>query len=142
MKGSGGNLASNAPLPQPTNAQGQMQCKYCTIHCNSFQAMSGDIRKGSIKMIIRQLKKDQFESLHSSLIRKARSEPLEASYTVTMTINGAEYAVKVQPEPHNKIAILQALRIYREEHGPNFELNTQGNVLSSLLELLIYQGVA
>ena len=46
-------------------------------------------------MIIRQLKKDQFESLHSSLIRKARSEPLEASYTVTMTINGAEYAVKV-----------------------------------------------
>ena len=93
-------------------------------------------------MIIRQLKKDQFESLHSSLIRKARSEPLEASYTVTMTINGAEYAVKVQPEPHNKIAILQALRIYREEHVPNFELITQGNVLSSLLELLIYQGVA
>ena len=34
---------SKPPLPQPTIAQGQMQCKYCTIHCNSFQAMSGDI---------------------------------------------------------------------------------------------------
>lgn len=93
-------------------------------------------------MIIRQLKKEQFESLHHSLVLKARTEPLEASYTVTLTINGAEYAVKLQPEPHNKIAVLQGLRIYREEHGQTFELITQGNVLSSLLEILIYQGVA
>lgn len=69
-------------------------------------------------MIIRQLKKDQFESLHSSLIRKARSEPLEASYTVTMTINGAEYAVKVQPEPHNKIAICRHCAFTARSTGP------------------------
>ncbi len=93
-------------------------------------------------MVIRQLKERQFEYLHHSLMMKAHAEPLEASYTVKMTINGAEYAVKVQPERHNKVAVLQALRIYREEYGPNFELITKGTVLSSLLELLIYQGVS
>lgn len=93
-------------------------------------------------MIIRQLKEKQFEYLHNALMMKAHAEPLEASYTVKMTINGAEYAVKVQPERHNKMAVLQALRIVREEYGPNFELITKGNILSSLLEILIYQGVS
>ncbi|RCX12957.1 hypothetical protein DFR58_11913 [Anaerobacterium chartisolvens] len=90
-------------------------------------------------MIIRQLKEKQFEGLHNSLVMKAHADPLEASYTVSMAINGAEYAVKVQPERHNKVAVLQALRIYREECGPRFELITKGNLLSSLLEILIYQ---
>ncbi len=93
-------------------------------------------------MIIRQLKEKQFEHLHNTLMMKAHAEPLEASYTVKMTINGAEYAVKVQPERHNKIAVLQALRIFREEYGPNFALITKGKILSSLLEILIYQGVS
>lgn len=91
-------------------------------------------------MIIRQLKETQFEHLHNALIMKAHAEPLDASYTVNMTINGAEYAVKVQPEQHNKMAVLQALHIFREEYGPNFELITNGTVLSALLEILIYQG--
>ena len=93
-------------------------------------------------MIIRQLKETQFETLHNALMMKAHAEPLEASYTVKMTINGAEYAVKVQPEPHNKMAVLQALRIFREDCGPNFELVTRGNILSSLLEILIDQGLS
>lgn len=93
-------------------------------------------------MIIRQLKATQFETLHNALMMKAHAEPLEACYTVNMTINGAEYIVKVQPERHNKMAVLQALRIFREEYGPNFELITRGNILSSLLEILIYQGVS
>lgn len=93
-------------------------------------------------MIIRQLKEEQFERLHNALMRKAHAEPLEASYTVNMTVNGAEYAVKVQPERHNRLAVLQALRICREEYGPSFELITNGAILSSLLELLIYQEVS
>lgn len=93
-------------------------------------------------MIIRRLKEKQFESLHHSLMMKARAEPLEASYTVNMSINGVEYAVKVQPERHNKMAVLQALRINREEHGPDFELITRGSMLSSLLEILIEQSIA
>ena len=92
-------------------------------------------------MIIRQLKPNQFEHLHKRLIKKARVEPLEASYTVDMIINDVEYAVKIQPEAHNRMAILQAFKIDRDEEGPNFELITRGNVLSSFLEILIYQGV-
>ena len=92
-------------------------------------------------MIIRQLKETQFETLHNALMMKAHAKPLEASYTVNMTINGTEYAVKVQPERHNKIAVLQALRIFRDPNGPDFHLITDGTLLSSLLELLIYQGV-
>ena len=93
-------------------------------------------------MIIRQLKKKQFENLCRFLIRKALVGPLEASYTVNLTINDTEYAIKVQPERHNKMAVLQALRIRREEHSSGFELITRGNMLASLLEILIYQGEA
>ncbi len=93
-------------------------------------------------MVIRQLKEKHYKSLHNALVMKAHADPLEASYTVSVTVNNTEYAVKVQPEQHNKIAILQAVRIYREGCGPKFELITKGNILSSLLEILLYQGVA
>ena len=89
-------------------------------------------------MVIRQLTEHQYKTLHNALIMKAHTEPLEASYTVPLTVNGVEYLLKIQPERHNKFVILQALRVYREEHGPNFELITSGNILSSLLELFIY----
>jgi len=92
-------------------------------------------------MIIRRLKPCQFEYLHKALIQKAHAEPLEASYTVDMVINEVEYTVRIQPETHCRMAILQAFRIDRDEDGPNFELITRGNILSSLLEILIYQGV-
>ena len=90
-------------------------------------------------MIVRQLKSDQFDYLYKALTQKAHAEPLNASYTVNMNINGVEYALRVQPEKHCKMAVLQALRIDRDEGGPNFELITGGGLLSSLLEILIYQ---
>jgi hypothetical protein len=91
-------------------------------------------------MIIRQLKPRQYECLHMELMKKAHTEPMEASYTVSMTMNGVEYAVRIQPETRFRMAILQACKIDRENH-PKFELITKGNMLSSLLEILIYQGV-
>ena len=92
-------------------------------------------------MIIRQLKQHQFDYLHQQLIKKAHAEPLEASYTVKMSISGTEYSLRIQPETRCRMAILQAFRIDRDEDGPNFELITRGNILSSLLEILIYQGI-
>lgn len=92
-------------------------------------------------MIIRQLKEHHYERLHNALIKKGYPEPLDASYTVAMIINGVEYAVKIQPESKNRMAVLQAFRIDRDEDGPNFELITRGNMLSSFLEILIYQGL-
>lgn len=92
-------------------------------------------------MIIRQLKPYHFESLYNDVIKKAHAQPLDASYTVDMKINGAEYAVKIQPEDNYKIAVLQALRIYRDDEGPNFHLITENNLLVSFLEILISQGI-
>ena len=91
-------------------------------------------------MITRQLKQPQYEALCRSLMRKARAEPFDAGYTATMEINGEEYAVKVQPERHCKVATLQALRIRRDGENPRFELITEGALLSSFLEVLVYQG--
>lgn len=92
-------------------------------------------------MIIRKLKPREYERLHNDLISKAYAEPLEASYTVRIAINGEEYSARVQPETHNRMAILQAFQIQRDEYGLNFSLITSGNILSSLLEILIHQGV-
>ncbi|SHI22314.1 hypothetical protein SAMN02745823_03584 [Sporobacter termitidis DSM 10068] len=92
-------------------------------------------------MIIRQLKQDQYEYLQHSLMKTAHAEPLDVSYTVGMTVNGVEYAVKMQPEKHCKMAVLQALRIDRDGTGPHFELITKGSLLGSFLEILIYQGI-
>ncbi|RCX06871.1 hypothetical protein DFR58_1681 [Anaerobacterium chartisolvens] len=92
-------------------------------------------------MIIRQLKPRQYEHLHKNLLKKAHAKPLEASYTVNMTVNGVEYAVRLQPETRCRMAVLQALRIDRSKDKPDFELITRGNILLSLLEMLIYQTV-
>lgn len=93
-------------------------------------------------MIIRQLTPAQYDRLHQDLIQRAHAQPLEASYTVHLHIDNTSYAVKIQPESRYRMAVLQAHRIFREEDGQDFELITQNVVLSALLELLIYQGVA
>ena len=93
-------------------------------------------------MIIRQFQRTQYAKFHQSLKMKAHADPLEACYTVHMTINEVEYAVKIQPEGHNQMAVLQARRMVRGADGPVHELITQGNLLSSLMEILIEQGVS
>lgn len=93
-------------------------------------------------MIVRQLSPIQYDRLHQDLIQKAQTQPLKASYTVHMCVDGASYAVKIQPESRYRMAVLQAHRIFREEDGQEFELITQNVILSALLELLIYQGVS
>ena len=91
-------------------------------------------------MYIRQLKPREYERLSRILEQKAHAEPLDASYKVDMNVNGKEYVLKVQPE-NNKIVALQALGVFRDENGPNFDLITENCLLSSLLEIMIYQGV-
>ena len=90
-------------------------------------------------MFIRQLKPKQHEDLFNYLQKNADTKPLEISYNVNMDINGEQYSIKIQPEPHFKMAVLQACRVKKE--GSDFQLITQSSILSSLLELLIYQGV-
>ena len=73
------------------------------------------------------------------MMMNAQKNPLEAFYTVIMTVNGVEYAVKIQPERHFKMAVLQAVQIRRDPSGPQFELITSGRILCALLDLLVLQ---
>ena len=92
-------------------------------------------------MIIRQLKHLEYEKFCLSLSKRAYVQPLEAFYTVTMHVDDWEYAVRLQPERHNKIAVLQALQIDRRDDSPNFGLITDSKLLSAFLELLLNQGI-
>lgn len=92
-------------------------------------------------MIIRDLKKDRYDYLCGRLNQNAALEPLCASYTVTMKVGKYDYAMKIQPERHCRMAILQALQIDRQDDYPDFTLITSGKLLSSLLELFIEQGI-
>lgn len=92
-------------------------------------------------MIIRQLKPEKYEQLRQLLTQCAQPEPLSASYTVNLLINRTEYLLKLQPESHCRLAALQALRVCRYGDTPEFELITKGNLLSSLLEIWVDQGL-
>ncbi len=50
--------------------------------------------------------------------------------------------MRLQPEKNRKVAILQAAQMIKGENEPQYVLITGGAVLISLLELLIYQGIA
>ena len=92
-------------------------------------------------MIIRDLKKDRYDYLCGRLNQNAALEPLCASYTVTMQVGKYDYAMKIQPERHCRMAILQALQIDRRDNSPNFGLITDGKLLSAFLDLLLWQGI-
>ena len=92
-------------------------------------------------MVFRQLKREEYEYFTQQLIKKARKEPLDPSYTATMIINDTEYIFKIQPDRKCKVYILQALRVEREEYGHSHTLILDNHFLLALLEILIRQGV-
>lgn len=93
-------------------------------------------------MIIRQLKAEKYARFQDQLIKKAQQNPLEASFNVTMKVDQKEYVLRIQPETEHKMVALQALVVDRDEYGHLQTLITDNKILSSLLELLIWQGVA
>lgn len=93
-------------------------------------------------MIVRQLKAENFEHFQNQLIKKAQQNPLDASFSVTLKVDRKEYILRVQPENKHRLVALQALEVDRSEYGHLHMLITDNKILSSLLELLIWQGVA
>ncbi len=93
-------------------------------------------------MILRQMKQKHYDLFCKELQEKAFSAPLDASYTATLNVDGVQYTVRIQPEKNRKVAILQAVQTKQGEDGPKYALITGSAVLISLLELLIYQGIA
>lgn len=94
-------------------------------------------------MLIRQLKADSYDYFQKQLIKKAHQEPLNAFFDVSMEVDRNEYIVRIQPESKHRLIVLQALEVKREiESGQLHTLITDNKILSSLLELLILQGIA
>ena len=92
-------------------------------------------------MVCRQLTQEQYEYFTEQLIKKARQEPFDASFTVTMVVNDTEYILKIQPDKKCKIYILQALRVERGGFGYSHMLILDNHFLLALLEILVRQGV-
>lgn len=93
-------------------------------------------------MIIRQLKADKYERFQNQLIARAQQNPSEAGFDVTVKVDTKEYILKIQPDNRHTMVALQALMVDRDEQGHLHTLITDNKILSSLLELLIWQGVA
>ena len=91
-------------------------------------------------MVIRQLKAPKYDRFCQDLQALALTSPRDPSYTVPLVVNGTEYQIKLQPEDHNRIAILYALRVDRMDR-PTYELITANVLLSAFLELLLEQGL-
>lgn len=76
-------------------------------------------RKGWFKMIFRQLCPNQFDAFTETLAKTGQSQPLDASYTVCITVDGDEYRLKVQPCQRNKVAVLQGRADSNNRAGAN-----------------------
>lgn len=90
-------------------------------------------------MFIRQIKQSKYEQFVQKLKDHSPPRPLECSYDVPMEINKWHYTVRIQPERHCRIAVLQAIRMVPAGATWQGEMITSGSMLSALLELLLYQ---
>ena len=94
-------------------------------------------------MIVRQLNAEKYEYFQNQLIQKAQQNPFEASFNVTIKVNRKEYILKIQPDDKYRLIALQVLEVERDnDFGHIHTLITNNKVISALLELVIWQGVA
>ena len=92
-------------------------------------------------MVCTQLSRKNYERFTRQLIKNARQEPMDESFSFTVTMNQAEYILKIQPDHKNKIYALQALKVERvKDEGIYHMLISDNCFLLSLLNLLIRQG--
>lgn len=106
---------------------------------NSFQVLPENKKKEKTIMVIRQLKQTEYNFLCTSLSQSDFVRPLDASRTAVLQVNGVEYTLKIQPEHHYKVALLQAVRSVREDSGCPMELITKNHILSALLKVWLDQ---
>lgn len=90
-------------------------------------------------MFVRQLKPKQYERCCAMLAQQAHADPMEARRIVGLKVGGVEYAMRVQIGSRRRVLVLQALRIRRCADGPRCVLITRGDLLGSLLEVLLDQ---
>lgn len=101
------------------------------------------LKKDGMKMVIRQIREEQWESIYHQITTYGRAAPLSLQYDVDLTCNGVQYILKVQPDSKRKLAALQALGMYPHgggAHGEDCLLIEDNAILAALLELLVFQG--
>lgn len=92
-------------------------------------------------MVMRQLKEARHQQMLDHLEAAAVQEEFSAAYDVVMTVDEMCYRLRLQPERHRKLAVLQAVS-WSQKAPEQRELITDALILSSLLELLTHQATA
>lgn len=142
-KGSGSPSLKLKPLPPRDCLKDRKHKNIISFVPNVFQGVATKNKERIIFMIVRQLKAEKFDYFQNQLIKRAQQNPLEASFNVTVKVDRKEYVLRIQPENKHRVVALQALEVDRDEEcGHLHMLITDNKILSSLLELLIWQGVA
>lgn len=94
-------------------------------------------------MVIRQVKKNRWEQVCRQIHTYGRAVPLTKQIDIDINCNGVEYILKVQLERPCKIAALQAVGVYSNSMGQkDYDIIQDNTVVSALLDMMIYQGVA
>ena len=93
-------------------------------------------------MVIRQIKKKQWDDVYNQITTLSREVPMTFQYDVELNCNGTAYILRVQPIQNRKIVALHVLRVGQDENGTHekqFNLIDNNLLLSSLLEIILYQ---
>lgn len=96
-------------------------------------------------MIIRQVEANHWKHIYNQIIRYGKTTPLSLQFDIEINCNGVNYVLKVQPDRNRKIVALQAMGVYPDGNGiggKDYHLIEDNRILSSLLEILIYQGAS
>ena len=96
-------------------------------------------------MLLRTIKKSQWEHVCAQITTCGKSAPLSLQYDFNLRCNDTDYILKVQPTRKRNLAVLQAVGIAPDDSaadGKKYELIEDNLMLSALLEIILFQGDA
>ena len=94
-------------------------------------------------MVGRKMKSKDYKLFQDDLSKNAKSNPLSPIYEISITYNGENYSLFVQPEKNNCVYLLYATRSFYDENTKaiNHIIVTDNRILLSLMEMTIYYSV-
>lgn len=94
-------------------------------------------------MIVRNYKLCKYNTIKKELTKNARHNTTDDCYSITMSINEKNYVIKFQFAEERKLLVWEALEISPcSEDAGNFTIITDGCILSSILNILLWQKVS
>ena len=106
--------------------------------------------KGEKPMQSRNIAASKYEALEEELIQYANPQPFNPLVDVPVDFNGRRYTVTVllERKKKNKRKLYALYAVYRESSAPaslgnqSLMLTTEPLILNSLIELILFQGLA